>query len=194
MERAGAATPNLRVTPRGSSLGAALCLAVTVALAGCAARPASEPLETSRRFLAALEAGDVESALDLSWPAVGRAEAARALANLRATTENLASGRLRIEAMESRTAGDWAVVVLRVTQRLPTGEATTLRAEWLRRRGRGWRVVARSRLAEPGLGDLDAGARGELAEWFRVSNAELSRRWLGSSAGAGDAVVSPPGG
>jgi hypothetical protein len=155
-----------------------------VACAEPAPPPATDPLADYAVFLQALKSGDVETALSRSWPpgASRRREASEA--RLQEAVRLLASGNLKIDAVEARTEGNWALVVLRIAQAAPAGELVMLRDEYLLGVDGEWRVVARSVVGDEALAKERDASFEALSEWFRGSDAELSERWLGSRPAA----------
>ena len=174
-EETFAVTASLR---RRDGLRALLAL---VPLSGCRSPqvpPAGDPLDASRAYLAELGAGRLDAALALAWSPRDRAARDAMEQSLRKTASHLAGGSLRIEAMEAKADGSWAVAVLRVVQSTPMGEARILRREMLVGRDGRWLVVPRSRLGDRDLVRLQDDSFERLAEWYRLSSEELEARWL----------------
>jgi hypothetical protein len=166
---------------RGGIGGACVTAALLVQLAGCSgpAPPAeSDPLELTRAYFEAIRAGDWSEAARRAWLPDDSARTAEALDRMRATSVLLGDGRLTLEPVEARQDGEWALVVLRVSQRAGGTEARILRAEWLLRRGSSWALVAPSLLAEPEIAARRDAAHGRLSEEYRAENEALVERWL----------------
>ena len=158
-----------------------LTVALVLVLAACsepAPPPTGDPLQAYGPYLSALRAGEIQTALDSSWLPRKARTRTEAEARLKTTADLLADGTLRIDAVEARTEGNWALVVLRVTQRTPAGEARALREDLMLGVDGRWRVVARSLLSDAGLADRRDASLNSLLEWFRFSDEELSGRWL----------------
>ncbi len=99
-------------------------------------------------------------------------------ARLAEAAELLGSGTLRIEAVEARGDGRWALIVLRLTQVMPAAEVSILREELLLGVEGRWLVVARFLRGEKELRRARDPSYESLLEWFRSSEPDLAELWL----------------
>lgn len=149
--------------------------------AGCSGPPPpaeADPLELTRAYFDAVRAADWTEAMRRAWLPDDSGARADALDRLRATSVLLGDGRLSLEPVEARQDGDWALVVLRVTQLVDGGEVRVLRQQWLLRRESSWSVVSPSLLAESAVASRRDEAHARLAEWYRDEQEALVERWL----------------
>ncbi len=148
------------------------------ACAGALPPPETDPLLEYGVYLEALKAGDVEVALARSWQPRDARSREAGEARLVEAARLLRAGTLRIDAVEARSEGRWALVVLRLTQQAPRGEVSLLREELLLGVDGRWLVVARSLRGNEQLRSAREASHDALLDWFRESEPDLSERWL----------------
>ena len=123
------------------------------------------PAEVFQAILSALRAGDVDAALDHVLTPSDAQRQARVATDLAKLAELLESGAVEITTDETRTQGDWAVVVSLIAQ--PANETVTRRDQFLLRRGNDWKLAPEAVRGDPAVRPLIDDDFKTLFAWFR---------------------------
>ncbi len=102
--------------------------------------------------------------------------------DLQRTIDHWKLGTLWIESLESRVAGDWALVVTRVTMRRDGRMDMTLRDEFVRRTDGQWKIAPMVVRSDAAIRPLINDDFKSLLKWFRENRVRLEDAYVHAEA------------